>query len=297
MSNSDDKLDQLYARLDDNSTSPPDLDEQLRAAARDSIAQAQGAAASTSSGLLTGSRWGWATAATVLLTSALFLSLPESQLDIPSAQSRSQAPAASAETAERSTRTATTPEMITAAEIEADMAADVESEPPALSPALSPMLTPARDRGLAANDAAPQTGRSRLQSRNSSAAASANRFRDGFAGLAKSASNTADCVNYQHGPVARACVIAHESVNAATDMNTAGIDTKGSYLYRLHPVAGSNCKVYPTRLDAAPAPAQQTGDSDFRFTNNGSSWSLSCVNGEWLLSRLPAASATAQDPH
>ena len=75
-SNPDDKkmqqLDDLYQRLGDDdpeSTSPPDIDTALRAAARE-----QQGAASTSNWQR---RYGWATAATVLMTSALFLSLPD----------------------------------------------------------------------------------------------------------------------------------------------------------------------------------------------------------------------------
>jgi len=86
-SNSDEKLDALYkmtqqhldSRLSTDDVSPPDIDASLLAAARE--ATAGGAAdidAPASSGLTWQQRYGWATAATLLLTSVLFVSVTDS---------------------------------------------------------------------------------------------------------------------------------------------------------------------------------------------------------------------------
>lgn len=82
MANSDDPLDRLYERLHElpgEAGSPEDLDAQLRAAARDSL----GSAERGSPVALWQKRFGWASAATVLLSSVLFLSLPETPSLLP----------------------------------------------------------------------------------------------------------------------------------------------------------------------------------------------------------------------
>lgn len=82
MSNSDDRLDALYKQLsaDDNATSPAEIDERLRAAARASSAgttKTVASPAATKATAATGTGWqqryGWATAATLVLASAVFL--------------------------------------------------------------------------------------------------------------------------------------------------------------------------------------------------------------------------------
>lgn len=70
MSSSDEKLAALYERASDSS--PPDLDAGIRAAAREAIANEQNPAVWGWQ-----QRYGWASAAAILLTTAIFLELPE----------------------------------------------------------------------------------------------------------------------------------------------------------------------------------------------------------------------------
>ena len=85
MPNSDDqqgadRLERLYRASNDDPAlagPPRELDEQLRAAARTAIQQGSAARSQNTRGTAAVPRWGWATAATLLLATGLYIALPD----------------------------------------------------------------------------------------------------------------------------------------------------------------------------------------------------------------------------
>ena len=80
MPDTDDKLDALYRQ--DKDASPADLDDQIRQAARQAVAEDAGNGG-TNQQVPSARNWqhrfGWASAAVVLLTALVFINLPEEE--------------------------------------------------------------------------------------------------------------------------------------------------------------------------------------------------------------------------
>ena len=251
MPNSDDqqaadRLERLYRASNDDPAlagPPRELDERLRAAARTAIKQGPVAGSQNTRGTAAVPRWGWATAATLLLATGLYIALPDTgQVPGPvSSQNRLQ-------TVLQEVLQEPLPEPLQPAlEISRDIAADDLEAPAAPS---------VRAAGTAADTTADrptllrQANKAALTARAAEALAPPN------------------CKAYEHALITQICQLDNDR-------------------YQLVPAPGVACPPKILQLDGLSV-GPQSSTEYFSVSAGVHSVRLSCVQGEWQLSRLPA---------
>lgn len=268
------RLDRLYRAQNDTdelATSPADLDAAIRASAKAAVKPAD------SSYTLLQQRYGWATAAVLVISTALFLAVPNSEPDnalndefVPMAQPADSADDAQPSLAKPSPALLVPPAL-----------------PPTMPPTMPPEMPPETDAAersrtkLAAEPVSTQRASAKFQTIGTTATATATaeyEKPEHSAAQAKRGQsqqevthqfNFENCDTIELGPIDRLCTL------------------DGDYL--LLPRQPSSCGVFKldqTAENNPPTPASESDSAQFIYTLNGQTYALTCEAGSWQVQSL-----------